>query len=100
MLDTRESYDEFLKLVNNFTQGMIDGRMLIEGAAGFLGESELMIKFREILGFDAGDAPPEASMSSVPLGWDRNMRAVQDLGYRSSYKKLTTPVGTPTTFAE
>jgi paired amphipathic helix protein Sin3a len=52
-LDTRETYDEFLKLVNLFTQNMIDCGRLVRESRLFLGEgTELMRQWREILAWD------------------------------------------------
>ncbi|KAI0302797.1 hypothetical protein B0F90DRAFT_1627282 [Multifurca ochricompacta] len=51
-LDSRETYHEFLKLVNLFTQDFIDRARLVRECRSFLGEGELMVQFKEILGWD------------------------------------------------
>ncbi|KAI9444070.1 hypothetical protein H4582DRAFT_2109296 [Lactarius indigo] len=51
-LDSRETYHEFLKLVNLFTQDFIDRARLIRESRSFLGEGELMVQLKEILGWD------------------------------------------------
>lgn len=52
-LESREVFNEFLKLVNLFTQDYIDAGRLLKEAKNFLGEnSELMRQFKEILGWD------------------------------------------------
>jgi paired amphipathic helix protein Sin3a len=52
-LDTREMYDEFLKLVDLFTQNMIDCGRLVRESPLFWGEgAELMRQWREILAWD------------------------------------------------
>lgn len=51
-LDNRETYNEFLKLVNLFTQDIIDTARLVRESRKFLGEGELLTQFKEILGFD------------------------------------------------
>ncbi|KAG2133334.1 hypothetical protein DEU56DRAFT_739119 [Suillus clintonianus] len=51
-LGNRETYNEFLKLVNLFTQELIDTARLVREARNFLGDAELMRQFREILGWD------------------------------------------------
>jgi paired amphipathic helix protein Sin3a len=51
-LDSRETYHEFLKLVNLFTQDSIDRARLVRESRSFLGEGELMAQFKEILGWD------------------------------------------------
>ena len=51
-LDSRETYHEFLRLVNLFTQDFIDRARLVRESRSFLGEGELMAQFKEILGWD------------------------------------------------
>lgn len=51
-LDNRETYNEFLKVVNLFTQDIIDSARLVRESRTFLGEGELMAQFKEILGYD------------------------------------------------
>jgi paired amphipathic helix protein Sin3a len=51
-LDSRETYHEFLKLVNLFAQDSIDRARLVRESRSFLGEGELMAQFKEILGWD------------------------------------------------
>ena len=51
-LDSRETYHEFLKLVNLFTQDFIDRARLVRESRSFLGEGELMVQLKEILGWD------------------------------------------------
>jgi paired amphipathic helix protein Sin3a len=51
-LDSRETYTEFLKLVNLFTQGFIDRSRLVKESRSFLGDRELMMRWKEILGWD------------------------------------------------
>ena len=86
--DSRETYDEFLKLLNYFSQDMIDGRTLLENAMSFLGDTDLMVKFREIVGLEGKDPFPEKSVANVRVGLDRNMKALSATGYKSAYKKL------------
>lgn len=51
-LDNLETYNEFLKLINLFTQEIIDLRKLVEQAYVYLGDGELMAQFKDILGVD------------------------------------------------
>lgn len=52
-LDNRETYDEFLKLINLFSQDIIDMRTLMDKSNYFLGEgTELSIQFRRIVGWE------------------------------------------------
>ncbi|KAK7470657.1 hypothetical protein VKT23_002080 [Stygiomarasmius scandens] len=51
-LDSRETYNEFLKVVNLFTQDCIDTARLIKESRNFLVGDELMRQFKTILGWD------------------------------------------------
>ena len=51
-LGNRETYNEFLKVVNLFTQDIINTARLVRESMTFLGDGELMAQFKEILGFD------------------------------------------------
>ncbi|THV08566.1 hypothetical protein K435DRAFT_708465 [Dendrothele bispora CBS 962.96] len=51
-LDNRETYNEFLKVVNLFTQGYIDTARLVKESRNFLIDGELMRQFKNILGWD------------------------------------------------
>ena len=51
-LDSRETYNEFLSLVNLFTQDIIDTGRLVRDSRNFLGDGELMAQWREILDWD------------------------------------------------
>ncbi|KAK7032931.1 histone deacetylase complex, SIN3 component [Favolaschia claudopus] len=50
--DNRETYNEFLKLVNLFTQEFIDTARLVRESRNFLGDGELLAMLREIVGWD------------------------------------------------
>ncbi|KAF9260585.1 hypothetical protein L218DRAFT_1079264 [Marasmius fiardii PR-910] len=52
-IDSRETYNEFLKVINLFTQGYIDTATLVKESGNFLvGDGDLMKQFKEILGWD------------------------------------------------
>lgn len=51
-INNREAFNEFLKLVNLFTQELIDTARLVREARNFLGDGDLMRQFREILCWD------------------------------------------------
>lgn len=51
-LENRETYNEFLKVVNLFTQDIIDTAFLVKQSRSFLGDGELMRQWRDILGWD------------------------------------------------
>lgn len=50
-MDDRTIYQEFLKVINLFVQEIIDVRTLVDRARSFLNE-ELVVQFKEILGWD------------------------------------------------
>ncbi|KAF9075605.1 hypothetical protein BDP27DRAFT_1315333 [Rhodocollybia butyracea] len=69
-LDSRETYNEFLKVVNLFTQGYIDTARLVKESRNFLvGDGELMRSWKEILGWDG--KKEEAESWSEADGWTR-----------------------------
>lgn len=51
-MDNRDLYNEFLKLVNLFAQDYIDTARLVKESRNFLGNTELYVQFRDILGWD------------------------------------------------
>ena len=51
-LDNQTTHNEFLKLVNLFTQEFIDSARLLKEARTYLGEGELMMQLKAILGWD------------------------------------------------
>ncbi|KAI1788076.1 hypothetical protein LXA43DRAFT_1161851 [Ganoderma leucocontextum] len=68
-LDNRETYNEFLKLVNLFTQDIINTTRLAREARSFLGDGELMAQFKDILGWDAN----KERMAALEESWTRPM---------------------------
>ncbi|GAA5862618.1 hypothetical protein JCM3774_001079 [Rhodotorula dairenensis] len=52
-LDDREAYTEFLKLLNLFTQEIIDLKTLVSKSLLFFGNNELLVaQFKELVGWD------------------------------------------------
>ena len=89
-LPNDETYNEFLKLVNLFTQDIIDTLRLVREARTYLGEGELMSHFREILGWDERRERFSGAEEvwSRPTGvLDRPSRNQLNLRY-GSYRKL------------
>ncbi|KAL0570127.1 hypothetical protein V5O48_011832 [Marasmius crinis-equi] len=81
-IDSRETYNEFLKVINLFTQGYIDTAMLVKESSNFLvGDGELMRQFKEILGWDERrERERDLAMGGVlggeMGGWSRPVVAV------------------------
>lgn len=90
-LVSRETYHEFLKTVNLFTQDIIDRGRLVREARTYLDDSELMVQLKEILGWD----DMRDRFDAAELGWpsrnagvlDRPSFAVLNVRY-GSYRKL------------
>ncbi|MCO5589722.1 hypothetical protein L7F22_043690 [Adiantum nelumboides] len=54
-IDDRPTYIEFLKLLNLFTQDIIDMRTLVDRAALFIGgQRDLFTTFKSLCGYDMG----------------------------------------------
>ncbi|KAF9237765.1 hypothetical protein BU15DRAFT_75757 [Melanogaster broomeanus] len=53
-INNRDAFNEFLRLVNLFTQELIDTARLVREARNFLEDGELMRQFMEIFGWDDG----------------------------------------------
>ncbi len=84
-LDNRETYNEFLKLVNLFTQDIINTTRLVREARSFLGDGELMEQFKDILGWDAN----KERMAALEESWTRPMGVLD----RPSRNQLHTRYG-------
>ena len=96
-LESRDTYNEFLKLVNLFTQDIINTTRLVREARSFIGDGELMAQFKDILGWDAN----KERMAALEESWTRPM-AVLDRPSRhqlhnryGSYRKLPAHVCIP-----
>jgi paired amphipathic helix protein Sin3a len=106
-LDNRETYDEFLKLINMFTQDIIDMRTLLDKATYFLGEgTELSIHFRRIIGWEERERlvrePDDPS-----LGAQKNLaiyvpQGKEDLHHKCgpSYRRIPANVSFPSIVQE
>ncbi|KAF8527835.1 hypothetical protein BU17DRAFT_73529 [Hysterangium stoloniferum] len=88
-LDNRETYDEFLKLLNLFTQGLVDLRALVMQANSFLADSDLMGQFKEIVGWEEKERRDmENSSPNAPKVVQRPSKADLTVRYGPSYRKL------------
>src|SRR5882724_2732723 len=87
-LDNRETYDEFLKLLNLFTQDVVDLRTLVIQTSSFLGESELMTQFKEIVGWEEKERRDMEGTAGAPKSMQRPSKADLSIRYGPSYRKL------------
>ncbi|CCL98034.1 uncharacterized protein FIBRA_00028 [Fibroporia radiculosa] len=89
-VDNRETYNEFLKLINLFTQDIIDTARLVRESRSFLGDGDLMMQFMDILGWDER----RDRIAVADDVWTRPLAALDrpsrnQLNYRhGSYRKL------------
>jgi paired amphipathic helix protein Sin3a len=99
VLDNRETYNEFLKLINLFTQDYIDMARLVREARSYLRDGELLKQFKDILGWDERRERESWAAEGQGLGkvvggagvMDRPSRA--ELNVRDgSYRKLPASV--------
>lgn len=101
VLDNRETYNEFLKIVNLFTQDFIDTARLIKESRGFLGDGELMKQFKTIVGWnERKERESFEADQMLPHGWtrptiaglkDKPSRADLSVKY-GSYRQLSSVV--------
>ncbi|KAF8574590.1 hypothetical protein K439DRAFT_1649744 [Ramaria rubella] len=89
-LDNRETYDEFLKVLNLFTQDVVDLRTLVFQTSNFLGDSELMTQFKEIVGWEEKERRDMegANTFDAPKLMQRPSKADLSIRYGPSYRKL------------
>lgn len=103
-LNSRETYNEFLKIINLFTQGFIDRARLVKTTKSFIPEnSELFLQFKEILGWDEACERRETERENVSLeamnggrmifGLDRPSKEELNVRY-GSYRRLPADVST------
>ncbi|KAA1467807.1 hypothetical protein DENSPDRAFT_770847 [Dentipellis sp. KUC8613] len=70
VLESRETYEDFLKLLRMYAKDIIDTKQLVTHAQTFLGEGELLTQFKVLLSWDdkqASDAyGPPGSIRTAP----------------------------------
>ncbi|EJD05455.1 uncharacterized protein FOMMEDRAFT_118525 [Fomitiporia mediterranea MF3/22] len=91
-IDNRDVYNEFLKLINLFTQEIIDMRRLVEQSRTFLVSEELWAQFKEILGWDSSwEAMSGISGASASVngeGLERLSKEQLSIRCGPSYRRL------------
>jgi paired amphipathic helix protein Sin3a len=99
-LDNREVYNEFLKVINLFTQDYINTATLIKESRHFLNEGDLMRQLKEIVNWDDRkerenwlQEQQHRGLNRLTLGsvLDRRSRADMNVQY-GSYRKLPASV--------
>jgi paired amphipathic helix protein Sin3a len=89
-LEPRPIYEEFLKLLGLFSKNILDVKTLIDRAQVFLGEGELMVEFKELMGWDSRqenveNGPPGSIRTGPPEAL--SAQPVDD-GQGPSYRRL------------
>jgi paired amphipathic helix protein Sin3a len=51
-LESKETYEEFLKLLNMYSKDIIDAKTLVNMAQVYLGDGDLFSQFRDVVGVD------------------------------------------------
>lgn len=89
-LESRETYDEFLKLLTLFSKDIIDMKMLIERAQSFLGSGDLLTQFKDLMGWDDRIGSKEhGPPGSIRTGPPEALSALPtDDGQGPSYRRL------------
>lgn len=89
-LESKDMYEEFLKLLNLYSKDVIDTKTLIDLAQAFLGDGELLAQFKEIAGYDdRQDNVEYGPPGSIRTGLPEPVSALPaDEGEGPSYRRL------------
>ena len=103
VLEQRDTYDSFLKLLDMFAREIIDAKLLIQRAETFFGDTELFAQFKDLMGWDDkrdGGGPEDGPPGSIRTNWtgDWASRNGSDKEERcgKSYRRLPLQVTTST----
>ena len=97
-LESKEMYEEFLKLLSLFSKDIIDIQTLVERAKVFLGEETLLAEFKDLVGWDEkmenplDYGPPGSIRMQAP---DACAPQPVDDGEGPSYRRLPESVRCP-----
>ncbi|KAF8665510.1 hypothetical protein AX16_000524 [Volvariella volvacea WC 439] len=89
-LESRETYDEFLKFLSLYSREIIDTKTLVERAKAFLRDGDLLAEFKDLVGWDdrsenVENGPP----GSIRTGPPEALSALPaDDGEGPSYRRL------------
>lgn len=90
-LEASQAYDEFLKLLNLFSKGIIDAQTLIQRAEAFI-DGELYTQFKDLMGWDdkrEGDNEgPPGSIRNWAADWAAKAPPEKEERYGKSYRRL------------
>ncbi|KAH7914733.1 hypothetical protein BJ138DRAFT_1170371 [Hygrophoropsis aurantiaca] len=89
-LESRETYDEFLRLMSLYSKDIIDAKTLIKMAQVFLGDGDLLSQFKDVVGIDEKkDNVEYGPPGSIRTGPPEALSALPaDDGEGPSYRRL------------
>lgn len=89
-LESRDTYEEFLKLLNLYSKDIIDAKTLVDLAQVFLGDGDLLAQFKDVVGVDERQNSIEyGPPGSIRTGPPEPLPALPaDQGEGPSYRKL------------
>ncbi|EGO30319.1 hypothetical protein SERLADRAFT_444328 [Serpula lacrymans var. lacrymans S7.9] len=89
-LEGRETYEDFLKILNLYSKDIIDAKMLVDMARAFLGDGELLTQFKDVIGVDEKRSSIEfGPPGSIRTGPPEALSALPaDDGKGPSYRRL------------
>jgi len=89
-LENREVYEEFLKLLNLFSKEIIDLKTLVERTRIFLGDGDLLVEFKNLVGWnDKAENVENGPPGSIRTGPPEALLALPaDDGEGPSYRRL------------
>ncbi|KAG1749753.1 uncharacterized protein EDB91DRAFT_1109482 [Suillus paluster] len=89
-LESKETYEEFLKLLNMYSKDIINAKTLVNMAQVYLGDGDLLSQFREVVGVDERqDSIENGPPGSIRTGPPEALSALPaEDGEGPSYRRL------------
>ncbi len=92
-LESRDVYEEWLKLLNLFTRDVIDARTLMQRAPAFLSDPELYQQFKDVMRWDEKMSVPEedgppGSVRNWSVDWSARGGLDKEERFGKSYRRL------------
>ena len=96
-LESRDTYEEFLKLLTLYSKDIIDAKTLVDLSQVFLGDGDLLAQFKDVLHIDEFQSSAERGPpGSIRTGPPEPLPALPaDEGEGPSYRKLPETVSHP-----
>lgn len=89
-LESKDTYDEFLRLLSLYSKDIVDTKMLVELSQVFLGDGDLFAQFKDVVGYDdRKDSVECGPPGSIRTGPPEPVSALPaDEGEGPSYRRL------------